>query len=59
MENEKDSSNFIYFDKKSIDEILTFSPDYEGQNLNNNANFINWKESMLKVYGNNAKFLIV
>lgn len=55
MENERDSSNLINFDKKSIDEIFIFNPDYQGQNLNNNANFLNWKESMLKIYGNNAK----
>ena len=31
-----------------------FKPEYEGQELNNNLIFLNWKKSMIKIYGEKA-----
>ena len=53
MENEKDNSNLIDINSKVSD--IVFIPDYVGQSINNNISFLNWKESMLKKYGSNAK----
>lgn len=54
MENEKDISNFIDIDEEISNETLIFIPEYEGQNVSFNNDFLKWKKSMLNIYGENA-----
>ena len=56
MENEKD--NYLIdkeIPKKNEIDIDIFIPEYDGQKLNNNKYFLNWKKLMLTEYGQNAK----
>ena len=52
MENEKEINILKDFDIKSKN---IFKPDYIGQNLDNNQQFINWKKEMIQEYGIDAK----
>ena len=54
MENEQIDKINIYTENES-DLVNGFKMDYRNQILNNNVEFINWKNSMLKKYGNDAK----
>ena len=55
MENENMNSNLIDINIKIQNDNNVFIPDYIGQDLNDNNYFLNWKNSMLKKYGENAK----
>ena len=52
MENEMEDKKINLAGKMND---ITFELDYEGQNLNNNENFINWKKMVLNKLDNNAK----
>ena len=52
MENEMEDKKINLAGKMND---TTFEFDYEGQNLNNNENFINWKKVVLNKLGKNAK----
>ena len=52
MENEMEDKKITLTGK--MNDII-FELDYEGQNLNNNENFINWKKEVLNKLDNNAK----
>ena len=54
MENEINFKE-IYLDVKDMKNEKFFKIDYDNQNLDNNIDYQNWKESMLQNYGKDAK----
>lgn len=54
MENDENKNEILVQNNDNSNRI--FKLDYEGQNIENNNNFIQWKQSMLSIYGNNTKF---
>ena len=52
---ENDNEERIYEEDISNRKDNVFSTEYKGQNLKNNQNYKNWKNSMFKKYGNDAK----
>ena len=60
MENSQLTSNDIYNNENEVElgEIKEkenmYKPDYKEQKLDTNVDFINWKNKMLKKYGNDA-----
>ncbi len=54
MENENLIDNYLNEPLEIIDNKI-FKYDYENQQLESNLNYIKWKESNIKEYGNNAK----
>ena len=55
MENEINSKDNILNEKLVIANNNIFKYDYEKQNLDNNLNYLKWKDSFLKEYGITAK----
>ena len=56
-EGEKDQKEYIILDsKKNVEDTdLIFKLEYPNQKLDNNKEYIKWKQLMMKIYGNNAK----
>ena len=57
MENDVNSINTNLNENLILENKNIFKLDYENQNLNNNINYLNWKDSIPKEYGNEAKIL--
>ena len=57
MENENNPKDYNLNDKIEINENKIFNLDYENQKLDNNKNFLKWKTSIIKEFGNDAKLL--
>ena len=55
MENENNQINCNLNEKIEINENKIFNLDYENQNLDNNINYLKWKDSIIKEYGNKTK----
>lgn len=55
MENEDKNIGLIQNESEVPSPINVFKPSYENQDLRNNADFQNWKSSMISKYGENAK----
>ena len=55
MENLENLEEIIYDSNESDNLEIIFTYDYANQNLDNNIKFQEWKNSMIKKYGNDAK----
>jgi hypothetical protein len=55
MENDDYQKQIFIFEKGNSEINNVFKIDYQSQNLVNNKEYQNWKESMLKKYGNYSK----
>ena len=53
MENEENKIDILVKNEEDLNRIFKF--DYEGQNLEKNALYIQWKNSMLSKYGKDVK----
>ena len=58
MENESDLIDTNLNETIQINDNKIFKFDYENQQLESNLNYIKWKDSNIKEYGNNAKLFM-